>query len=139
MAESRGFEPQAITLTLLSRQAQSPRLDYSLKLEEGGGIEPLTFPLPRGSNPIAGHSAAPSKVGTGGGTRTHKSRFLRPSAMPIRLLPHGGYGRNRTYKALRNRFTICSRSIRVYTSKNGASGWSRTSNPRVLSTLPIPI
>jgi hypothetical protein len=31
-----------------------------LNLEEGGGVEPLPFPIPLGSNQIASHLAAPS-------------------------------------------------------------------------------
>ena len=35
-------------------------LPFRVNLEEGGGVEPLPFPIPLGSNQIASHLAAPS-------------------------------------------------------------------------------
>lgn len=79
-------------------------------LEEGGGVEPLTRNgHSRVQTVSPANLAAPSKLVPEVGFEPTDARFLKPLAMPIRLLRHG------------------------------EESWIRTTNPQILSLLPIPI
>lgn len=53
--EKLGLEPSASCL----QGRRSSQVSY-IPMEEGGGVEPLPSQIPRGSNPVADHPAAPS-------------------------------------------------------------------------------
>lgn len=76
MAERGGHDPQTLLFLSLSRRRRRLAASRS-KVEEGGGVEPLTFqPARRFSRPIALHSAPPSDRRAACAVRQYRNRIL---------------------------------------------------------------
>lgn len=85
MVERVGFEPTRNLPTSGLQPGALPNERPLLKWYAGRDLNPQKADF---KSAVYANSTTCALFGAGGGTRTHKTRFLRPVAMPIRLHPH---------------------------------------------------